>query len=281
MIPELRPRLRQSTAKRLLQCSPAQVYGELVTGEHGSDAPSNEMDKGSLLDALVFGGRAIHVVEADDWRTKAAREARVAARVAGHIPALERDLEPLRSMAEACKRAISGLGIEMGAGLADAQKRLEWYSSLDVACSGTPDLVCHKTRTILDLKCTASCNPEWLVRQIDNQHWDLQAAAYSEAVVWPLEESTEPYAYVLLAAERDGLRQVVAHDLDTLYVDVGRKKWLQAQQIWQECWASATWPGYQRTVLSPPRYVVRRVLGYDEGDLSDMGLTGLEGAAAE
>ena len=55
--------------------------------------------RGSADHALLFGGKPIEAITVDDYRTSAAREARDAARKAGRIPLLAREIEGLEAMA--------------------------------------------------------------------------------------------------------------------------------------------------------------------------------------
>ncbi|MEC4616304.1 PD-(D/E)XK nuclease-like domain-containing protein [Tsukamurella tyrosinosolvens] len=64
-------------------------------------APKKEFDTGSLVHKLVLGeGADIVVVDAKDWRTKAAQEARDAAREEGKIPALTKDMQAAQAITE-------------------------------------------------------------------------------------------------------------------------------------------------------------------------------------
>jgi hypothetical protein len=63
--------------------------------------PSRKFDVGSCAHTLVLGaGSEVVIVEAPDWRTKAAREERDEARAAGKAPVLRHEYEAVKGMAE-------------------------------------------------------------------------------------------------------------------------------------------------------------------------------------
>lgn len=62
------------------------------------------VDRGSAAHSILFGGKAIEAIEADDWRTAAAREARESARAHGRIPMLSRDVTGLSGMVEPARQ---------------------------------------------------------------------------------------------------------------------------------------------------------------------------------
>lgn len=66
-------------------------------------------DRGSAAHALLFGGKAIEAIVADDFRTTAARHARDKARASGRIPMLSKDIEGLAGMIEPARQRFHDL----------------------------------------------------------------------------------------------------------------------------------------------------------------------------
>ena len=89
LAPELGRSLSQSGAKTLL-ASPARFAWER---DHGRP-PKDAYDLGTLVHALVLRSRddRIRVVDARDWKTKRAQEARDEARAGGMVPVLRSQL---------------------------------------------------------------------------------------------------------------------------------------------------------------------------------------------
>src|SRR5690606_11761241 len=93
-----RPEL-SSTEARLLLDSPAKYRWRKDNPPLLDD--SSKWDIGKAVHAKVLGvGADVIVVDADDWRTKAAREARDEARAEGKAPLLTREFEAVNAMAE-------------------------------------------------------------------------------------------------------------------------------------------------------------------------------------
>lgn len=65
--------------------------------------------RGSAAHALLFGGKAIEPIAADNFRTAAAREARDRARWLGRIPMLEWEIEGLMLMVKPAQQRFADL----------------------------------------------------------------------------------------------------------------------------------------------------------------------------
>jgi len=93
-----RPELSSTEARLLLQ-SPAKYRWRKDNPPVIDDSP--KFDIGKAVHAKVLGqGAEVVVIDADDWRSKAARDARQEARDAGKAPLLTREFEAVNAMAE-------------------------------------------------------------------------------------------------------------------------------------------------------------------------------------
>lgn len=253
--------LTQSLAKVLLTQSPAHVRHMLDNPEEKK--PTREMDLGSLVDALVFGGASYHTISADDYRKKATQQERDAARDRGQIPILEREIEPARRLAGSIRATLLDIGFDLDR--AAKKERLFWKTPAqsypfegegDVASSGEPDLaelLPSKWLTI-DLKVGGNINPDYLDRHIIDQGWHIQAAAYQEAghVLHP--ETEGRGGHWLLGAETSGTMQVVLYPFSEMMLEMGRHAWQRAQRRWRACLQTNDWPGYSARPLMPPEW---------------------------
>jgi PDDEXK-like domain of unknown function (DUF3799) len=256
------PPLHQSMAKVLVSQCPAIAKAQL---DAGGKAPTRAMERGSLVDQLVFGGANFHVIDADSYRTKAAQQQRDAAREQGMVPVLAHEYEPAREMAGIIKSRLMCEGIELDK--CAKQRTLTWTTRLGNPAEGTPDLFlqpCDDGRRVVtvDLKVGASADPDKLDFQIYDMGWDIQAYAYQEAVYKNYSDALEcPGTHFLVVAEMDsGANCVTVAPLDTAYMDIGRHRWERAQAIWRHCWEFNYWPEYQSRPLTPPKSVL-----YKEG----------------
>jgi hypothetical protein len=66
-------------------------------------------DRGSAAHSVLFGGRRIEAIDAEDWRTATAREARDAARTKGSIPLLAKEMPGLAAMIEPARQRFHEL----------------------------------------------------------------------------------------------------------------------------------------------------------------------------
>lgn len=235
------PALSSTGAKQLL-ANPARFRW---IREHGQ-APKRAFDFGSLAHLEVLGkGAQIDVVEAEDWRTKAAREQRDKAREAGLIPALVRDVEQARAMAAAV-RAHPAAADLFSRG--DAERSMFWTDP----ATGVP----MRARTdwfrpgldggralVVDYKTAAqSVAPKNVPRIIHSWGYHQQADWYLRGVrelglhpepvfLFVLQEKTEPYPVTVVELDEEALR-------------VGRGRNDAALQLWLRCNETGVWPAY-------------------------------------
>lgn len=205
-------------------------------------------DLGTAAHALFLEGDAgVEVVDAADWRTKEAREARDAARADGKVPLLAKDSARVTEMVAAIHRQLEDHGARP-APFTDGkpEQTLVWQEG-DVYCRARLDWLRDDFATIDDLKTTGkSASPEAYSRALFSVGGDIQAAFYLrglEAVTgktgaefrWVVIETTPPYALSVVAPGPDVLT-------------VGRKKVDYAIELWRRCLADDHWPAYPTEV---------------------------------
>ena len=244
------PRFRQSMAKVLLSECPA-IFKAQYDAERR--APSRAMEKGTLVDQLVFGGANFTVIDAGDYRTKKAQEARDAARESGMVPVLADEYEPARRLAGAIKARLLAEGIDLSR--CHKQETVQWTSAIGTLCEGTPDLWVEAPGGYLtiDLKCGHTANPDRLEYHLYEQGWHIQGAAYQEALnSWKC-----PGQHFIVCAEtKSGADCITIAPLSEMYMSIGRMSWEKAQRIWMTCWERNEWPEYTARLLMPPKSVL-------------------------
>src|ERR1700747_1719 len=108
------PRLSASLAHLMLSKSPRQPgAGPPLLGACSPDESTDDRDRGTLLHALLLGGRNVIEVEADDYRTKAARELRDEIKAAGDVPVLTQKLEIANATAYEVTQSLSEIGFDL------------------------------------------------------------------------------------------------------------------------------------------------------------------------
>lgn len=225
------PRLSPSVANTLLNRSPLHAwhYHRLLGGAQREATAS--MEDGSVLHHLMLANSnpdGIVIVDASDWRTKAAREARDAARLAGKTPVLANQHAELVASAKVIAGRIVKLGLDPTGW--DTEKRFEWEAD-GVLCSGVVDAI---SGVSYEMKSTDDAHPLACRRSIEKYGYHVQAAAYREAAGLPVHfifvEPEAPYDVTLI------------NDIAEL-VEIGDRRWSRAKRTWKRCLAADEWPG--------------------------------------
>lgn len=238
-----------STGARLLVDCPAKYRH---TADHG-ERHSAAFDLGKAAHALVLGvGAPVRVVDADDWRTKAAREERDAARADFETPMLRKDWERVCAMAEALLRHPTARAwVEHGR----PEVSLFWSDPRhDVPCRARIDYLRDTSRVVLvDIKTTTNASPAAFTRSVASYGYHVQAAWYQTGARHLL-DLDEPPPFVFLVQEKEPPYLVGVYELDDDALTAGRHLASRAVAIWRECTDRGEWPAYPAQVLTLPRW---------------------------
>lgn len=239
------PTLSQSQAKTLLDC-PARYRWEL--SHPREDKP--HFDIGHAVHAKVLGvGAPIVVVDADSWRTKAAKETAEQARAEGRVPLLRADAETVDAMAEAVMAHPGARAIFEADGASEVT--LRWDDD-DVPCRGRIDRL--TSVAMVDLKTSArAASPTGFGRAAAEYGYDLQAAWYTRG----LEVVTgEPLPFVIVAVEKATPHFVGLYTLPQDAIDAGERRRLDALDLYRRCRDADDWPAYGDDIqpLTWPRW---------------------------
>ena len=106
--PAPEPSITAGILRELLNGTPRHVWERTPRlNAHATHESKASFDLGSAAHALFVGhGAALDVVQADNWRTNAAKEAKAASYAAGHTPILEKDYARVKEMADAADVAV-------------------------------------------------------------------------------------------------------------------------------------------------------------------------------
>lgn len=254
-----RPALSPSVAKTLIARSPAHAWTEhdMLGGQRTDSTPGQDL--GSAIHVLLLGkGRAIAPVNADSWRSAAARAERDVARRSGLIPMLAREANAAQSAVDAIVPQLADLGIDFASG--DSEVKIEWGEGPDstVLCRGILDW--HSGARILDIKTCRSAHPDALAKQVYELGWDIQGAAYRRALKAMHPELAGATTFALVCVETEPPYAVVLAELDGLYRAIGDHRWTQAVARWKECLREDFWPAYsaEPVRLAPPAWIVNK-----------------------
>lgn len=267
------PTLSASTAATLIRQSPLHAWlHHPWLGVVAKDATA-EMDRGTLIHALVFGEPTPAVVlDFPDYRTKAAQAARDDCRDNGMVPVLAREWQGIKADAEAIREEViaQGFPVEFEGAAETAFFWQEDTSTGPVQCRGMMDWhrLADAGALILDLKTCRSAHPRACQSHVIEHGYDIQAAAYTSAV-----EHLRPdlagrvdfawaFAEILPAGSPRRAVVTIARPSGEMR-ELGRRRWARACEQWAACLASGRWPGPCDTglTLEPPAWALAEEMG--------------------
>jgi hypothetical protein len=251
--------LSHSGAKRLIPPgSPAAFKYYRDFGEPPSDA----FDFGKAAHRLVLGaGPDLVGIDADDWRTKAAKEQRDEARAHGVVPLLLRDLHRVEDMAEALREhPVARALIQPDDGQPEVS--LFWYDlRAEVMLRARLDWLRDPRdgRLILvDYKSSVTADPWEFARAAARYGYHSQAAWYSDgAKACGLSDDV---SFVFVVQEKVAPYLVSVVELDSEAVRAGRSRNRKAIDLYAHCTQTGHWPGpadTDVTLVSLPSWATR------------------------
>ena len=217
---------------------------------------STAMDLGTIAHQVLLEGSEdrIAVVDAEDWRTKAAREARDLARLRGATPILEKDMGRVREMAEMAREYIAASEIAEIFKRGKPEQTMLWEEN-GVACKARPDWLADDNSVIVHFKTVGrSAEPgSFIYGTMTSMGYDIALAFYERGMRAiagygsPLrsmilaQETAQPYACSLVA-------------LSTAWMEMASVKVERGISLWSECLHSGQWPAYSsRICYAEPR----------------------------
>jgi hypothetical protein len=227
--------------------------------------PKAAFDLGHAAHDAVLGvGPVIVVVDAADWRTKAAQEERRLAYAAGRVPLLIGDAARVADMADALRaHPVARRLLHTATGQPEVS--LFWHDpEHDVDRRGRVDFLRQPDadgRLILvDYKSTGTgADPDTLARAVINYGYHGQAAWYRDLVIGLGLCSSAPFVFVFQETTAPYLVHCVELDPDLLAMGADRNQ--RALSIFAECTRTGVWPGYNDTgitQLTAPGWALRQ-----------------------
>jgi hypothetical protein len=244
--PCARPSLSCSIATLLVNRSPAHAHAAHPRLGGASRETSDEMDFGTIVHTLVLGkGADVDELAYDDFRTKAAKEARDNARACGRVPVLERHMDRARAVAETIRVKLAHRGIVLAG---ESEVAIEWQEQtadgVPVLCRSMLDHVLLEDRLVIDVKTSRNAHPEAFGRAAPGFGYDLQSVVYPAAL-----EALHPHLagrveFVFAVIETEPPYEVLVARPDGTMRELGTRRWMRAVETWARCLAADRWPGY-------------------------------------
>lgn len=241
------PSLSAGLAHTLVTRSPAHAWCEhprLNLGQSTRSASSAEQDEGSALHALLLEGEDIMVpCDFADWRTKAAQEARNAAREAGKIPLLADRYDELREAADRIAAQIAAHADAADAFTRGRPEQTMLWQQQGIWCRARVDwLDDDPGGWLTDLKTvTQGAEPGLWGKNLATNGYALGAHHY---LTGARALGRDPRGYRWIVAERNPPYAVSVVTMAPSLADLARRQWEEAMRIWRECLARDVWPSY-------------------------------------
>ena len=242
--------LSSGVCHALLSLSPAHAKYH----KDNPDESNSAMDIGTVAHKILLEGNqdGIVIVDADDWRTKAAKEARDAAHAAGQIPILSAKMPLILNMVDAAKTFVASSEI---AGTFDAGKpevTLIWDDD-GVSCKARPDFLPDDHSIILHVKTTqGSAEPEsWIRNQLFGNGYDVAAIFYEDGALQLGIDSES----IFLVIEQNAPYGCSLIGLDPMTRENAQRKVQRAIDSWRACNVMGRWPCYPSQICyaeTPP-----------------------------
>lgn len=255
--------LSSSGARRLLPPSCPAVFRH--EQDHGR-APKREFDIGHAAHQLVLGeGPDLEVIDAENYRTKAAQEQAKKIRARGGVPLLVAEHEEIVAMAAALhEHPVAAALFDRDNGLAEQnlfwndartgimrRARVDWLPE-----RGTGRLI------VPDYKTCRSADPASLAKSVHNFGYHQQADWYLDGIR-TLGLAGDDAAFVFVCQEKTAPYLVTVVELDAMALRIGAIRNRRALDIYARCVAEDHWPGYAADIalVSLPPWAERH-----EGD---------------
>jgi hypothetical protein len=253
------PSLSQSIAHTLLTESPLHAWAKHPRlGNREEREETKALDEGQLFHKLLLGvGKQLEIIDATDFRTKAAQQQRDEARENGFLPVLRHVHESAVKGVGVVRDRMAAAGVRMDDfDAAQSEVSIEFREGLvtgeTVLCRSRLDklLLLPDRAVIFDVKKIRDAHPRTCGRHMIEYGYDIQHAAYIDAVtalrpdlagrvdfLFAFLEGGEPFA--VTPARPDGMLR-----------EHGENRWHRAKHLWHRCLTAGHWPGYAETPIS-------------------------------
>lgn len=204
----------------------------------------------------------LRIVNADDFKGQAAKNASAEAKALGLTVITASDFDAERAIALELRVRMELAEFRIDDYL--AQVSLYWVETArngrKVQACGRLDFLKKDWTEIVDLKRIESLDQVFLERHVDRYRLALQAAAYSRAVYMLMDFGNVP-SWRWLFARTSPVVACTLRPADALLLQAGEAAWNRAVNDWAEGLASGLWRGHEsdHTPLMPTSWAVEQM----------------------
>ncbi len=271
--PCVQPSLSPSVAHILATKSPRHAWHAHHRLGAGVRVSTPATITGSFIHELLLeDGKRVEVVDAPDFKTKAARMQRDAALASGLIPMVRSKYDEARRVVDAIRDGIVECGLHWWTVPgAMVEHTLVWEEYAErypttanggTLCRCRPDVIFRDGPDILvvDIKTTQDAAPDAAAGSMTEYGYDIQHEANVRACekLWP--ESVGRVRVVYLFCELEPPYVVSPIMADGAMRELGAKRWERSLGIWSRCLAEDSWPAYGTApiAVTPRAWLMQR-----------------------
>lgn len=230
--------LSASDAIKLMESTPLHLRQSWLEPEKRDHRANMGTAIHCLLLEPLRKGAAIKVIEAPDFKTKAAREAADEALDAGMVPLLVETFERAMTAVDAV-RSHQGAAELLDSGIPEQCYFAKHQSGVYV--KARPDLV-NGAGIIVDIKSVGDANPEFIRRRIYDGSWYTQSVFHCD--VYERVTGRQPADYLWICVEQKPPHAVAVYRPSRDAMVAGARKNAAAIETFAECARTGVWPGY-------------------------------------
>ncbi|MGU3540035.1 PD-(D/E)XK nuclease family protein [Methylobacterium sp. A54F] len=254
--PSPEPSLSASTARMLVEQSAEHAWiahPRLGCALETRDEPTRPKEIGTAAHKLILGrGAEIVLIDADDYRTGAAKAERAQAYADGHCPLLQPDGEKADAIADQVVERLARIpgceGFATAPSEVVAVKRDRSGAWLRIMMDRFED---HGTHAVIwDLKTgDTAAAPQGLGRRVEGMAMEVQAALYVRVVETLLPRLAGRVTFRWVFVENAFPHALSVAEIDAAGLHVGGRKVAAAIHRWNACRAADRWPGYPEAIV--------------------------------
>lgn len=244
-----KPSLSSGVAHRLITASPLHAYA--AHPRLGGEPPeqSEKADIGSVAhDVLLHGEGTIAILEYDDWRTNASKEARAGARAEGKTPILAHNMPPVIAMVEAATRFIANCEVPdlLSPDTGKSEQTIVWQENEHCWARIRPDWLSNDWRMMCHYKTsTATTRPEPFIRGVmQSMGYGFTTRFYARGLQALSGVPADKCRHLILAQEQNSPYACALFALTPAKVAIEDARVARAIDLWSQCMREDHWPAY-------------------------------------
>jgi hypothetical protein len=235
--------LSASGAWTLIQECPAQYWFESPWNPDFAPKNSLVFDIGTATHLAVLEpdqlGRRVACIDAKDYKTRLAQEARDWAYASGLVPLLPQHVDLVRHLSAALRADPWAADLLEGC---EPELSVFWNADIGVPCKARPDFVTRDRAVLGDIKTCPTANPRAFQRTAFNSGYFLRAAWYIDGYEQATGSTVHDYWFVIVGKEPPYLVSTLR--LGPRAIEWGRMTVRRALAIFRKCSQTGHWPTY-------------------------------------